>query len=45
MIRINLMPQKRRAERSDGSQLWLAVVMVVMLAEGAASREPNPSEG
>jgi type IV pilus assembly protein PilN len=35
MIRINLMPQKRRAERSDGSQLWLAVVMVVMLAEVA----------
>ncbi len=34
MIRINLMPQKRRAERaSDGSQLWLAVVMVLMLAE------------
>jgi type IV pilus assembly protein PilN len=36
MIRINLMPQKRRTERSDGSQLWLAVVMVVMLAEVAA---------
>lgn len=36
MIRINLMPQKRRAERTEGSQLWLAVVMVVMLAEVAA---------
>ena len=36
MIRINLMPQKRRAERSEGSQLWLAVVMFVMLAEVAA---------
>ena len=36
MIRINLMPQKRRADRSEGSQLWLAVVMVVMLAEVAA---------
>ena len=36
MIRINLMPQKRRAERSDGSQLWLAVVMVMMLAFVAA---------
>jgi type IV pilus assembly protein PilN len=36
MIRINLMAQKRRAERADGSQLWLAVVMVVMLAEVAA---------
>lgn len=33
MIRINLMPQKRRAEKSDGTQLWLAVVMVVMLAQ------------
>ena len=36
MIRINLMPQKRRAERSEGSQLWLAVVMVLMLALVAA---------
>jgi type IV pilus assembly protein PilN len=36
MIRINLMPQKRRAERSEGSQLWLAVVMVLMLAQVAA---------
>jgi type IV pilus assembly protein PilN len=36
VIRINLMPQKRRSERSDGSQLWLAVVMVLMLAEVAA---------
>ena len=32
MIRINLMPQKRRAERAEGSQLWLAVVMAVTLA-------------
>ena len=32
MIRINLMAQKRRAERAEGSQLWLAVVMAVMLA-------------
>jgi len=36
MIRINLMPQKRRAERSEGSQLWLAVLMVLMLAQVAA---------
>ncbi len=36
MIRINLMAQRRRAERAEGSQLWLAVVMVVMLAEVAA---------
>ena len=36
MIRVNLMPQKRRADRSDGSQIWLALVMVAMLAEVAA---------
>jgi type IV pilus assembly protein PilN len=36
MIRINLMPMKRRADRGDGSQLWLAVVMALMLAEVAA---------
>jgi type IV pilus assembly protein PilN len=37
MIRINLLAQKKRgAERSDQSQVWLAVVMVVVLAEVAA---------
>jgi type IV pilus assembly protein PilN len=36
VIRINLLAQKKRAERSDGSQLWLVVVMVVVLAEVAA---------
>jgi len=36
VIRINLMAQKRRADRAEGSQLWLAVVMVVLLAEVAA---------
>lgn len=36
MIRINLLAQKKRAERSDGSQVWLAIVMVVVLAEVAA---------
>ena len=36
MIRINLMAQKRRADRAEGSQLWLAVVMAVMLAQVAA---------
>ena len=36
MIRINLMPQKRRTERAGESQLWLAVVMVAMLALVAA---------
>ena len=33
MIRINLMPQKRRTDRREGSQLWLVAVMVVMLVE------------
>jgi len=36
MIRINLMAQKRREGRADGSQLWLAVAMLAMLAEVAA---------
>ena len=36
MIKINLLAQKKRAERSDASQVWLAVVMVVVLAEVAA---------
>jgi type IV pilus assembly protein PilN len=36
VIKINLLPQKRkRAERAEGSQLWLAVVMVLLLAEVA----------
>lgn len=35
MIKINLLPQKRRAEAAEGSQLWLAVVMVLFLAEVA----------
>ncbi len=33
MIKINLLPQKRRVERTEGSQLWLAVVLMVFLAE------------
>jgi type IV pilus assembly protein PilN len=36
MIRINLLAQKKRSDRSDASQVWLAVVMVVVLAEVAA---------
>lgn len=36
MIRINLLPQKRKAERRQGGQLWLAVVLVLLLAEVAA---------
>ncbi|HYQ28873.1 MAG TPA: PilN domain-containing protein [Polyangiaceae bacterium] len=36
MIRINLMAQKRREGRAEGSQLWLAVAMVAMLAEVVA---------
>lgn len=33
MIRINLLPQKRRVERAEGSQLWLAVVLAAVLLE------------
>lgn len=34
MIRINLLPQKRKAERPEGKQqLWLAVVLVFFLLE------------
>ncbi len=33
MIRINLLPQKRRAERSEGSQLWLLAVLFLFLVE------------
>jgi len=37
MIRINLLASKKRTEKSaEGSQVWLAVVMVVVLAEVAA---------
>jgi type IV pilus assembly protein PilN len=36
VIKINLLPQKRRtAERAEGSQLWLGVVLLVFLAEVA----------
>ncbi|MEI9953085.1 MAG: PilN domain-containing protein [Pseudomonadota bacterium] len=35
MIRINLLAQKRRAERAEAPQLWLVAVMVAMLAEVA----------
>jgi len=34
LIRVNLLPQKRRAEaRAEGKQLWLVAVMVAFLAE------------
>jgi type IV pilus assembly protein PilN len=34
LIRVNLLPQKRRAEaRAEGNQLWLVAVMVAFLAE------------
>jgi type IV pilus assembly protein PilN len=34
MIRINLLPQKRRgAERREGGQLWLVFMLVLVLAE------------
>jgi DNA-binding transcriptional LysR family regulator len=42
MIRINLLAQKKRSDASDASQAWLAVVMVVVLAEVAA-RHPGLS--
>jgi type IV pilus assembly protein PilN len=35
LIRINLLPQKRRVERTEGGQLWLAVVLLAVLAEVA----------
>jgi type IV pilus assembly protein PilN len=36
VIRVNLLPQKRRAEaRPEGRQLWLVAVMVAFLAEVA----------
>lgn len=35
MIRINLLPQQRRVERQEGSQVWLAVILVLLLAEVA----------
>jgi type IV pilus assembly protein PilN len=35
MIRINLLAQRKRSEKTEGSQVWLAVVMVVVLVEVA----------
>ena len=35
MIRINLLPQPRRVERQEGSQLWMVVILVLLLAEVA----------
>jgi type IV pilus assembly protein PilN len=35
MIRINLLGQKKRQEKSEVSQVWLGVIMVVLLAEVA----------
>lgn len=36
MIRINLLPQKRRAETTEGRQLWLVAVLVLFLLEVGA---------
>ena len=36
MIRINLLPQKRRAVQAEESQLWLVVIMLLVLAECVA---------
>ena len=33
MIRINLLPTKKRAERVEARQAWLAVLLVLLLAE------------
>lgn len=33
MIRVNLLPQKRRADKATGSQLWLVVLLLLFLAE------------
>lgn len=33
MIRINLLPRPKRAERREGGQLWLLVVLLLMLGE------------
>lgn len=33
MIRINLLPQKRKAERSSGGQLWLVALLLCFLIE------------
>ncbi len=33
MIRINLLPQKRRTERSEGAQLWLVAPLLCFLIE------------
>lgn len=36
MIKINLLPQKRRVERGEASQLWLVAVLVAFLLEVVA---------
>jgi type IV pilus assembly protein PilN len=35
MIRINLLPQPRRVERQEGSQLWMVAILVLLLVEVA----------
>jgi type IV pilus assembly protein PilN len=36
LIKINLLPQKKRVERGEGSQLWLVAVLVAFLLEVVA---------
>lgn len=36
MIRINLLPQKKRAERSEGGQAWLLVILGLFVLEVGA---------
>lgn len=33
MIRINLLPQKRRVQRAEGGQLWLVVIVLLVALE------------
>lgn len=33
MIRVNLLPQKRRADGGDAGQLWMAALLLLVLAE------------
>ena len=36
MIRVNLLPQKKRPERKGGSQLWMVALLVTLLLEAGA---------
>ena len=36
MIRINLLPQKRRAQKAEGGQLWAVVIVLLVALEAVA---------